>query len=116
MFESILRNYPRRTDIWSTHIDQEIKGGDADRIRALLERATHLELNPKSMKFLFKQYLDYERAQGDRKRVEHVKQRAMEYVANKFGGDVLNARARRERGRGIRRREEAREVRNHSVD
>ena len=42
MFESILRNYPRRTDIWSTYIDQEIKGGDADRIRALLERATHL--------------------------------------------------------------------------
>jgi rRNA biogenesis protein RRP5 len=38
------------------------------------------------MKFLFKRYLDYERAQGDRKRVEHVKQRAMEYVANKFGG------------------------------
>ena len=100
MFESILRNYPRRTDIWSTYIDQEIKGGDADRIRALLERATHLELNPKSMKFLFKRYLDYERAQGDRKRVEHVKQRAMEYVANKFGGDVLNARARKGKGEG----------------
>jgi hypothetical protein len=33
MFESILRNYPRRTDIWSTYIDQEIKQGDPDRTR-----------------------------------------------------------------------------------
>jgi hypothetical protein len=27
-FESILRNYPKRTDIWSVYIDQEIKQGD----------------------------------------------------------------------------------------
>jgi rRNA biogenesis protein RRP5 len=33
---------------------------DPARTRALLERATHLELNPKSMKFLFKRYLDFE--------------------------------------------------------
>ena len=85
MFESILRNYPRRTDIWSTYIDQEIKQGDPERTRALLERATHLELNPKSMKFLFKRYLDFERSVGDKKRIEHVKTRAMEYVQSKFG-------------------------------
>ena len=59
--------------------------GDPARTRALLERATHLELNPKSMKFLFKRYLDFERAAGDRERVEHVKRRAMEYVSSKFG-------------------------------
>mmetsp|Transcript_18755 Transcript_18755/g.30049 ORF Transcript_18755/g.30049 Transcript_18755/m.30049 type:complete len:574 (-) Transcript_18755:72-1793(-) len=91
MFESILRNYPRRTDIWSTYIDQEIKQGDPARTRALLERATHLELNPKSMKFLFTRYLDFERGAPDgggdvgRDRVEHVKARAMEYVSSKFG-------------------------------
>ena len=59
--------------------------GDPERCRGLLERATHLELNPKAMKFLFKRYLDFERRVGDKKRVEHVKERAMEYVANKFG-------------------------------
>ena len=89
MFESILRNYPRRTDIWSTYIDQEIKAygssGDPERCRGLLERATHLELSPKAMKFLFKRYLDFERLVGDKKKVEHVKDRAMEYVASKFG-------------------------------
>ena len=85
MFESILRNYPRRTDIWSTYVDQEIKQGDPTRTRALLERATHLDLNPKSMKFLFKRYLDFERSVGDQARIEHVKTRAMEYVSSKFG-------------------------------
>jgi rRNA biogenesis protein RRP5 len=85
MFEGILRNYPRRTDIWSVYIDQEIKQGDIQRIRALFERATHLDLNAKSMKFLFKRYLDFERSEGDDERIAHVKQRAMEYVSNKFG-------------------------------
>ena len=85
MFEGILRNYPRRTDIWSVYIDQEIKQGDLLRIRALFERATHLDLNAKSMKFLFKRYLDFERSEGDDERIAHVKQRAMEYVSNKFG-------------------------------
>ena len=89
VFESVLRNYPRRTDIWSTYVDQEIKmfaeSGDPERCRGLLERATHLELNPKAMKFLFKRYLDFERKVGDAKRVEHVKERAMQYVASKFG-------------------------------
>ena len=85
MFVGILRNYPRRTDIWSVYIDQEIKQGDIQRIRALFERATHLDLNAKSMKFLFKRYLDFERSEGDDERIAHVKQRAMEYVSNKFG-------------------------------
>jgi len=85
MFEGILRNYPRRTDIWSVYIDQEIKQGDTQRIRALFERATHLDLNAKSMKFLFKRYLDFERSEGDSERIAHVKKRAMEYVSNKFG-------------------------------
>ena len=85
MFEGILRNYPRRTDIWSVYIDQEIKQGDLQRIRALFERATHLDLNAKSMKFLFKRYLDFERSEGDDERIAHVKERAMEYVSTKFG-------------------------------
>jgi rRNA biogenesis protein RRP5 len=47
---------------------------------ALFERATHLQLPPKKMKFLFKRYLDYEKAHGTPATVEHVKKRAMEYV------------------------------------
>jgi rRNA biogenesis protein RRP5 len=85
MFEGILANYPRRLDLWSVYLDQEILQGDQQRIRALFERATHLALPPKKMKFLFKRYLEYERAHGDDSSVEHVKHKAMEFVERAMG-------------------------------
>ncbi|KAF4369032.1 hypothetical protein F8388_013361 [Cannabis sativa] len=80
MFEGILKEYPKRTDLWSIYIDQEIRLKDVNVIRALFERATCLSLAPKKMKFLFKKYLEYEKSLGDEERIEHVKKRAMEYV------------------------------------
>ena len=51
------------------------------RCSALFERATHLSLPPKKMKFLFKRYLEFERGpRGSAAGAEHVKRRAMEYV------------------------------------
>jgi rRNA biogenesis protein RRP5 len=79
-FELILREYPKRTDLWSVYLDQEIRLGDTEIIRALFERVTCLSLPPKKMKFLFKKYLEYEKSQGDEERIEHVKQKALEYV------------------------------------
>ncbi|KAF0907052.1 hypothetical protein E2562_014658 [Oryza meyeriana var. granulata] len=79
-FELILREYPKRTDLWSVYLDQEIRIGDTEIIRALFERVTCLSLPPKKMKFLFKKYLEYEKSQGDEERIEHVKQKALEYV------------------------------------
>ena len=52
---------------------------------ALFERATHLQLPPKKMKFLFKRYLEYERRAGIAATVEHVKRRALEYVESQAG-------------------------------
>ncbi|GMP96867.1 hypothetical protein CsSME_00045323 [Camellia sinensis var. sinensis] len=81
MFEGMLREYPKRTDLWSIYLDQEIRLGDVDVIRALFERATSLSLPPKRMKFLFKKYLEYEKSVGDdEERIESVKRKAMEYV------------------------------------
>ncbi|KAK3227135.1 hypothetical protein Dsin_006997 [Dipteronia sinensis] len=80
MFEGILREYPKRTDLWSIYLDQEIRLGDMDLIRSLFERAISLSLPPKRMKFLFKKYLEYEKSQGEDARIEYVKQKAMEYV------------------------------------
>ncbi|XP_027934864.1 rRNA biogenesis protein RRP5 isoform X1 [Vigna unguiculata] len=80
LFEKILREYPKRTDLWSVYLDQEIHHKDEDIIRALFERAVSLSLPPKKMKFLFKKYLDYEKSQGDDERIESVKRKAMEYV------------------------------------
>ena len=80
ILEGLLRNYPKRLDLWSVYIDQEVKAGDERRIRALFERATSLQLPAKKMKFLFKRYLEYEREHGDENTVAHVKQRAMDFV------------------------------------
>lgn len=59
---------------------QEIRLGDQQRTRSLFERATHMSLPPKKMKFLFKRYLDYEKVHGTAAGVDHVKQAAREYV------------------------------------
>ncbi|EFJ44854.1 rRNA processing protein Rrp5/programmed cell death protein 11 [Volvox carteri f. nagariensis] len=80
ILEGVLRNYPKRLDLWNVYIDQELKTGEQQRIRALFERATHLPLPPKKMKFLFRRYLEYEKEEGDTAAVEHVKRRAMEFV------------------------------------
>uniref|UniRef100_A0A2N9FCM1 S1 motif domain-containing protein n=1 Tax=Fagus sylvatica TaxID=28930 RepID=A0A2N9FCM1_FAGSY len=80
LFEGILREYPKRTDLWSIYLDQEIRLGDVDVIRALFERAVSMSLPPKKMKFLFKKYLEYEKSLGDKERIESVKRKAMEYV------------------------------------
>ena len=59
---------------------QEIKIADKQRIEALFERAVHLQLPPKKMKFLFKRYLQYEQEHGDAAAVAHVKKQALEFV------------------------------------
>ncbi|CAA6662870.1 unnamed protein product [Spirodela intermedia] len=81
MLEGVLREYPKRTDLWSIYLDQEIRLGDVDVTRALFERATCLSLPPKKMKFLFKKYLQFEKSLGGGgERVEYVKNKALEYV------------------------------------
>ncbi|GBG61584.1 hypothetical protein CBR_g22381 [Chara braunii] len=85
MMEGILKNFPKRVDLWSVYLDQEIKQGDKGVVRALFERVICLDLPPKRMKFLFKKYLDFERNHGTSEGVEHVKAKAMAYVENKIG-------------------------------
>lgn len=33
LFEGVLRNYPRRLDLWSVYLDQEVGQGDQPRVR-----------------------------------------------------------------------------------
>ncbi|KAF5829876.1 hypothetical protein DUNSADRAFT_15392 [Dunaliella salina] len=80
VLESVLRNHPKRIDLWSLYIDQEVKAGDEGRTRALFERITSLPLPPRKMKPIFKRWLNWEKSGSDQKRVDYVKQRAMEFV------------------------------------
>ncbi|KAF8768533.1 hypothetical protein HU200_007543 [Digitaria exilis] len=80
-FELILREYPKRTDLWSVYLDQEIRLGDIEVIRGLFEKAICLTLPPKKMQFLFKKYLKFEKSLGeDNERIQLVQQKAMAYV------------------------------------
>ena len=86
LFERVLREYPKRTDLWSVYLDQvryipllqnfcfichllvffnasfvwllqEIRLGEVDVIRSLFERAISLSLPPKKMKVRAKKKL-----------------------------------------------------------
>ncbi|KMZ61801.1 30S ribosomal protein S1 [Zostera marina] len=82
MFEGMLREYPKRTDLWSVYLDQEIRLADVEVIRALFERVTCLSLPPKKMKFLLKKYLEYEKSLGDEGKIEYVTSKALEYASS----------------------------------
>merc|ERR1712228_1129194 len=86
MFETILANYPKRTDLWSVYADQLIKTGDLDAARALFRRMATLDLQAKKMKFLFKKWLDFESGNGADAGVAEVKQSAQKYLEGKGMG------------------------------
>ncbi|XP_071166290.1 protein RRP5 homolog isoform X3 [Mytilus edulis] len=83
MFENILSNYPKRTDLWSVYVDMVIKTADIEAVRHLLDRVIHMKLSAKKMKFFFKKYLDFEKSHGDTKHADYVKKKAFEYVESK---------------------------------
>merc|ERR1719436_955745 len=86
MFETILANYPKRTDLWSVYADQLVKIGDRESARALFRRMATLNLQAKKMKFLFKKWLDFETGHGTEAGVSEVKQSAQRYLEGKGMG------------------------------
>ncbi|KAJ2041176.1 rRNA biogenesis protein rrp5 [Coemansia sp. S3946] len=92
VFEGVLGTYPKRVDLWSVYLDMETKvastaaaAGSVDDhcwqpARKLFERVTSMKHSSKKMKFFFKKWLAFEKAHGSDASVEHVKQRALEYV------------------------------------
>ena len=86
VFDGILANYPKRVDIWSVYVDMELKTGDDEPTRRVLERCTSLKLSSKKMKFLFTRYLTYARETGDAKLVAHVKDKARAWVESAAAG------------------------------
>ena len=83
MFETILANFPKRTDLWSVYADQLVKIGDLDSARALFKRMSTLDLQAKKMKFLFKKWLDFESGHGTESGVNQVKQAAQKFLEGK---------------------------------
>ena len=85
IFETILGNYPRRTDLWSIYVDMLVKVSELEGARTILERMILLNLQPKKMKFFFKKYLEFEQNHGDQQKVDRIRKKALEYVESKVG-------------------------------
>ena len=80
LFEAAISEYPKRTDVWSVFIDQEVKAdAGAAAVRELFMRFSSLKLNARKMKFVYTKWLEWEGAVGGD--VEGVKERARAFVA-----------------------------------
>lgn len=82
LFEELLNNYPKRTDLWHLYVDKEIKLGNYTQARQLFERMIASKSSTRNMKAIFKKYLTFESQHGDEESQELVKQKARDYVAS----------------------------------
>ena len=80
VFEDMLQNYPKRTDIWNVFVDKEIKYKNFNHARRIFERMICLKINAKNVKSIFKKYLTFELSNGTVAEQNGVKQKARDYV------------------------------------
>jgi tetratricopeptide (TPR) repeat protein len=80
VFEDLLQNYPKRTDIWNVFVDKEVKYKHFTHARRIFERMICLKISAKNVKSIFKKYLTFELSHGTVQEQNGVKQKAREYV------------------------------------
>ena len=80
MFEGLLSAFPKRVDLWNVYLDQEIALGAADQVRGIFTRITAMRLKPRTAKYFFKRWLEFEEKFGGARGVDSVKARASEFV------------------------------------
>lgn len=79
---SIITEYPKRTDIISIYLDMEIKFAKKQAVRQLFDRLlARKNVKLPQLKFVFKRFLEFEMSHGSEKEVEKVKKRAQEMLA-----------------------------------
>lgn len=72
-FEIILKNNPKRSDIWIVYLDKEIKiVKNPEKIRHIFEKCLTIDFKIKVLKTIIKKYLEYEKENGTKKTIEHV--------------------------------------------
>lgn len=80
-FENILKNFPKRNDIWNVFIDAEMKfTQDLEVIRGLFERQLSLKQNLKHAQNIFKKFLAFEEKFGDSESQKRVTSKAEKFV------------------------------------
>lgn len=90
MFEAIVSNYPKRMDIWAVYMDMEMKYGqdNVTQARHLFERCLsndHIRKKPKKMKLVFQKYMEFENKQGNKAKLDALRQRVEQYLSQVYG-------------------------------
>lgn len=80
ILEGIMSNSPKRLDLWNVYLDMEIITGDVEKTRRLFERVASMKFSSKKMKFLFKKWIQFEKANGTEDDVQRVKEKTLAYV------------------------------------
>jgi len=84
-FELILKNHPKRSDIWIVYLDKEIKiVKNAEKIRHIFEKCLTVDFKIKVLKTIIKKYLEYEKEHGNKKTIEHVMALTQKLINNKL--------------------------------
>ena len=81
LFEGLLAAYPKRLDLWFVYVDAEVKNGEVQRARGLLERLAGGVLGQHKMKSALNRYMRFEKEHGTPEGVAHVTRLAQAYVA-----------------------------------
>jgi len=102
LFEGLLAAYPKRLDLWFVYVDAEVKNGEVDRARGLLERLAGGVLGQHKMKSALNRYMRFEKEQGTAEGVAHVTRLAQAYVARikATGGSDSDSESDSEEGSG----------------
>ena len=81
VFEELLSNYPKRTDLWHVYVDKETKLGNYTQARHIYERMITMKISMRNIKSFFKKYLSFEVNHGTVQQQEAVKQKARDFVS-----------------------------------
>ena len=73
-FETLLKNSPKRSDIWLVYIDKEIKFGNFEKVRHVFEKCLSIDFKIKTLKTVIKKYLEFETAHGNDRTIKHAKE------------------------------------------
>jgi len=87
VFEALLRENPRRSDLLSLFLDQEVKHGEIQTVRQICSRVSNtanpdrlMKFNDKQMKKFFKKWFSMEEKNGSLKDCDAVKEAARQYI------------------------------------
>ncbi len=80
IFEDMLTNFPKRTDLWHIYVDQEVKYKNIRHARGVFERMTTIKSSTKNMKAAFKKFITFEAKYGDKISQEECKKKMRMYV------------------------------------